>query len=395
MHHLAVAVACCCDVNTLNRLFEFGGVYFEYVLVQLLGNNVPARDATLLLGMLQLVRHDIHEFIVGELLDNNTVDRLVAWVSNEETANAALGLLCALVGIRFEIWHTALQIEPAMLARLCALTRDGPERASAFYLLRVLCEYNLIEIDMANEDELPAALRALPAALADAGAGRSSASVAVDSAEPTSWNNEPPRLSDPDGLAWSCLLFLDYIWAAEPGLLNGDLLSSIAASASAHPERRVTALAYSLLDGALKAVPGRLQEVDAALPGICRDLTRFSSGCSKACRVLEGILKMPGGHKLLANEQMVSAALAFIRSNVKERLGDSDVFAVVKLLCELLETDQAPVVRAMMIRSGAHELIALVGKVRAPQQGGDKAAKRLELVKQAMAHLARLITPPG
>lgn len=271
-----------------------GIVYFEYVLNLLLHQPIRAMDAALLLGGLQLARHDVHKWMALRLVEDGTVGRLMVWVMREETAGAAVQLLCSLVTVEpHNIWQMAMQAEPAMLSRLCALTEDGAARKSAFHLLRVLCQQDLIELDTANQNHLREAVHAVPPTLA-------AAAAAVAGAQ--RWVGGRPEQSEADFLALSCFHFLGRVRTENPGLIDGDaaLVRAVAASASAHTVPGVTNWAYDFLDAALQVSPELVHEVEAALPGLRRDVAHYPFGDNKACGMLMRIMMLPGGPRLLA-----------------------------------------------------------------------------------------------
>jgi hypothetical protein len=316
LYHLGVTIACCCDANTLSSLYDLGSTYFDYVLSQLLDQPIPASDALLLLEGLQLAREDILETIARNLLEHGMGHRLVAWVMNEATAGAAVGLLCSLVGANLEIWLMASHAGPTILARVCALTRDCDARTPAFSLLRLVSYQSLIDVDTPIDDHLPTALRAVPFALAAAAEGAAEAQ-SEDEVRRSTFG--PPGLSSADGLAWSCLGFLNMLQNENPGLLCGEtaVLRAVAASASAHTNPDVTELAYDFLDWALQCWSGiRPTDVKAALPGMMRDLAHQPSRNKRAAvRVFVGIIKLsPNSQQIIDKIHQKAAAKRALRA---------------------------------------------------------------------------------
>jgi hypothetical protein len=291
---LAVAVSCCCDARSLSKICDLGGVYFEYVLNLLLDHPVPVpeRHAALLLGGLQLAEQDNLELMAESLLEQGTVGQLVTWVFKEGTADAALGLLIPLVVYESSVWHMAVEAEPALPARVCALTHHGAACASAFHLLRVLCREQLIELDAPNEDQLPADVRAVPDALAFSADGVTGA-ASCDEAD--SGSRGPPELSGGERLAWICLVFLNILQKANPSLVqDAKVLRAVSASLSAHTSPHVTGLAYEFVNQALEASPEMEgdEDVQEPLSGLLRDANRHSPMRSKAARLMVNILKL-------------------------------------------------------------------------------------------------------
>jgi hypothetical protein len=392
---LTIAISCCCDADTLNSIHALRGLYFEHVIGQLLYLPLPAADdALLLFGGLQLARRELHDSLAVQLVQRGRVGRLVAWVMNEVTAGAAIELLCSLVDLQPGFWRVALQAQPALLAGVCALAHDVAERASAFVLLRVLCHHELIEMDAENQDQLRAAVRAVPSALAAAAHDRANPPGAGDSATAAGGATKvrwapgmAPNLSDAGSLAWTSLAFLWHLRRAAPWLVdaNGAALRAVAASLSAHQEKPITDIAYEMLWFVLEANALRVHEVEAALLGLCRDVAQHRAE-GAASLILSTILKLPGGPRLLARDIVIAAMLDCVRSDVEQQIGDRVTSVVINLLCELQTSDQAELVHAMLMRCGVMELLAMMGEMRR-QAPWEESPEREELFKKRFLRL--------
>lgn len=409
VYRFAVAVAGCCDIDTLTSLADLESVeelpfgeFYLYVLDQILCHPIPAGDAAMLLGGLQLHECDVHQYLAKTLVEKGTVGLLVPWVLNGATAGAAIGLLHELVPYETDIWRMALQAQPVILERVCSLTQDVAARNSAFQFLRLLCAERLIEVDATNEEQLLTAVRAVPIALAAAAEGSTLSAAAVRAAGAEYRFHGPPGLSGPDELAWNGLTFLNEVRVAAPGHIVADVavLRAVAASVLAHANQHVTEEAYRFLCWALMTSPGMVHGVEAALPGICRDMPYQSpaSPMPPACGLLFVMQKLPAGLRLLAKNQVVATALAQIRSDLEHQVGDERTLVCVQMLRCLLESDQASAVREMMISCSARDLVAMVGAVDARQlrrtieKDDYEKDSMLRLTQYQVAlHIARLL----